>query len=165
MSSSKVKHGTEGKEQEMSFWYSFDFWTWTPGPPGCCPLIFAFFCRMRTCNSDNGVWCNFLCYVPIGLYCKLCYYVDYFIMHHIKSGIGSCIAHKAGLARHPAKGKYGHLGMPSRTSGFWCSQGVCCPGPGYILGQPRVCYRQAQRARVQAPCSIPFHPPPFILHS
>ena len=129
------------------------------------PHFYALFCRMRTCNSDNGVWFSFLCLLPIGQYCKLsCYvcYVIYFIMYHIKSGIGSCIAPKAGIARHPAKGRYKRLGMLSRTLGFWCSQAVYCPGPGYILGQPRVCHRQAQRARVQAPNSIPFHSIPIF---
>ena len=120
---------------------------------------------MRTCNSDNGVWFSFLCSLPIELYCKLyfyvCHVIIYFIMYHIKSGIGSCIAPKAGIARHPAKGRYERLGMLSRTLGFWCSQAVYCPGPGYILGQPRVCHRQAQRARVQAPNSIPLHPIPL----
>jgi hypothetical protein len=62
-----------------------------------------------------------------------------FNLYHIKSGIGSCIAQKAGFARHPAKGRYRHFGMPLMILGFWRSQGVCCPGPGYILGKPRVC--------------------------
>ena len=37
-----------------SFGTAMRVWIWDPGPPVCCPLIFAFFCRMRTCNSDNG---------------------------------------------------------------------------------------------------------------
>ena len=48
-----------------------------------------------------------------------------------KSGIGSCIALKAGLARRPAKGRCG-----AEVSGFY-SSGVlvsCCPGPGGSWG-------------------------------
>ena len=148
-------------------WHNFRFGPEPLVPLVAAPSFFAFFCRMRTCNSDNGVWFSFLCSLPIELYCKLyfyvCHVIIYFIMYHIKSGIGSCIAPKAGIARHPAKGRYERLGMLSRTLGFWCSQAVHCPGPGYILGQPRVCHRQAQRARVQAPYSIRFPSEPEVL--
>ena len=37
-------------------------------------------------------------------------------VYSLKSGIGSCIAQKAGLARHPAKGRYG-----AEISGFYSS--------------------------------------------
>ena len=49
----------------------------------------------------------------------------------LKSGIGSCIAPKAGLARHPAKGRC-RAGI-SRFYSFGILVSVC-PGPGSSWG-------------------------------
>ena len=52
----------------------------------------------------------------------------YFV--NLKSGLGSCIAPKAGLARHPAKGMCG-----ARVSELCFGTLVsCCPGPGSSWG-------------------------------
>ena len=57
-----------------------------------------------------------------------------------KSGIGSCIAPKAGLARHPVEGRYFN---PQILVTF--ARDISCPGPGSKFVLP-----QAQRPRVQA---------------
>ena len=49
---------------------------------------------------------------------------------NLKSGLGSCIAPKAGLARHPAKGMYGARVL-ELCFGTLVS---CCPGPGSSWG-------------------------------
>ena len=55
----------------------------------------------------------------------------------LKSGIGSCIAPKAGLARHPAKGKFDAVNA-IRILGFWCSiQLVGAPDQG-AAGSPKL---------------------------
>ena len=55
--------------------------------------------------------------------------------NQIKSGIRPCIAPKAGLARYPAKGKYGAGISGSLDSGVLVS---CCPGPGSSWGNSAV---------------------------
>ena len=72
-----------------------------------------------------------------------------YMSNFLKSGIGSCIAPKAGLARHPAKGKFDAVNA-IRILGFWCSiQLVGAPDQG-AAGVTWLFRRQAKRARVQA---------------
>ena len=49
-------------------------------------------------------------------------------LYFFKSGIGSCIAPKAGLACPPANGRYC----------FLVFRRFCCPGPGSSWGNPAV---------------------------
>ena len=50
-----------------------------------------------------------------------------YVFVNLKSEIGSCIAPKAGLVRHPAKGMYG-----ARVSELCFGKLVrCCPRPWY----------------------------------
>ena len=60
----------------------------------------------------------------------------------LKSGLGSCIAPKAGLARHPAKGMF----LAGMLYAFWFEG---APDQG-VVGATRLLYRQAKKARVQA---------------
>ena len=64
----------------------------------------------------------------------------YFV--NLKSGIGSCIAPKAGIARHPAKGMY-------RAGMFLTFRLAIAPDQG-VVGATWLLYRQAKKARVQA---------------
>ena len=70
----------------------------------------------------------------------------------LKSGIGSCIAPKAGLARHPVKGRYTAEGT-FRIFGFWYSRLGVAPGQG-AAGETWLFYRQAKKARVQAKYNV-----------
>ena len=60
----------------------------------------------------------------------------------LKSGLGSCIAPKAGLARHPAKGMF----LAGMLYAFWFEG---APDQG-VVGATWLLYRQAKKARVQA---------------
>ena len=60
----------------------------------------------------------------------------------LKSGLGSCIAPKAGLARHPAKGMF----LAGMLYAFWFEY---APDQG-VVGATWLLYRQAKKARVQA---------------
>ena len=64
----------------------------------------------------------------------------YFV--NLKSGIGSCIAPKAGIARHPAKGMF----LAGMLYAFWFEY---APDQG-VVGATWQLYRQAKKARVQA---------------
>jgi hypothetical protein len=67
---------------------------------------------MRTCNSDNGDWflLSELCAILDSLYAIYCVLFE---PYKVRDRLLKC-TQKTGLARHPAKGKYGHLGMPSK---------------------------------------------------
>ena len=61
---------------------------------------------------------------------------------NLKSGLGSCIAPKAGIARDPEKGMCGAI-VSELCLGTLVS---CCPGPGNSWGQPS-CSAGQQRCR------------------
>ena len=65
----------------------------------------------------------------------------------LKSGIGSCIAPKAALARDPVKGRCTAEGS-FRIFGFWYSRLGVAPGQG-AAGETWLFYRHAKKARVQ----------------
>ena len=76
-----------------------------------------------------------------------------YMSNFLKSGIGSCIAPKAGLARHPAKGKFDAVNA-IRILRFWCSIQLGGASDQGAAGVTLLFRRQAKKARVQATCSI-----------
>ena len=102
--------------------------------PRWAPLqLLSYFVKCIICTVSKTL--NKLMMMRHLLGCIIVYFLCLAIFQAciLKSGLSTCIAPNAGLARSPVKGKYGFANIVILVLDLWCSR-CCCPGPGESWG-------------------------------